>query len=107
MQQKEIEVDENNPMFFNSIKISTAQEMIIENRNMRKNYGFEMNDPDTIAALKNANIPKQAMQGTPWYQPLTDTRYVNMFAYIGGFVEEREKLLEDHQTGECDEDYKK
>jgi hypothetical protein len=35
--------------------------MIIESRNMRKNYGFEMNDPDTIAALKNATIPKQAM----------------------------------------------
>jgi len=34
---------------------------------MRKNYGFEMNDPDTISALKKATIPKQAMQGTPWY----------------------------------------
>lgn len=58
MQQKEIEVDENNPNFFDAIKISTAQEMIIENRNMRKNYGFEMNDPDTISALKKATIPK-------------------------------------------------
>jgi hypothetical protein len=45
-------------MFFDSLKISTAQEMIIENRNMRKNYGFEMNDPDTISALKMATIPK-------------------------------------------------
>ena len=58
MQQKEIEVDENNPNFFDAIKISTALEMIIENRNMRKNYGFEMNDPDTISALKRATIPK-------------------------------------------------
>jgi len=47
------------------------------------------------------------MQGTPWYQPLTDARYVDMFSYIGAFVEEREKLLEDHQEGNCDEDYKK
>jgi len=76
--------------------------MIIENRNMRKNYGFEMNDPDTISALKKATIPKLAMQGTPWYQPLTDSRYVNMFSYIGAFVGEREKLLEDHQEGDCD-----
>ena len=70
---------------------------------MRKTYGFEINDPDTIDSLKQCSIPKSAMQGTPWYLPLTDERYSNMFAYIGAFVEEREKLLEDDQEVEEEE----
>jgi len=35
------------------------------------------------------------MQGTPWYQPLSNPHYVSMFNYIGAHVDEREKLIED------------
>jgi len=48
MQGKEIEVDEDLPNFFDTIKLSMAEVIISENNNMINNYGFEPNDPDTI-----------------------------------------------------------
>jgi hypothetical protein len=44
-----------------------ADEIIAENTNMIKKYGFEPNDPDTIERLEKASMPKRPMQGTPWY----------------------------------------
>jgi hypothetical protein len=35
------------------------------------------------------------MMGTPWYTVLSNDAYKDDFAYIGGYVEEREKLIED------------
>jgi hypothetical protein len=67
MQGKEIEVDEDLPNFFNTIKLSMADEIISENTNMIEKYGFEPNDPDTIERLEKASMPKRPMQGTPWY----------------------------------------
>jgi len=67
MQGKEIEVDEDLPNFYDTIKLSMAEEIISENNNMINNYGFEPNDPDTIEALEKASMPKRPMQGTPWY----------------------------------------
>lgn len=62
---------------------------------MRENYGFSFNDGDTITALRNAKNPKKAIQGTPWYQILSNPKYSNQFNYIGSFVGERYKLIED------------
>lgn len=95
MSAKDIEVDEDLPNFFRSVKLSQADELILENENMRENFGFEHNDPDTIAELNHATIPKKAMTGTPWYQILSNPHYKDAFQYIGAFVSEREKLIED------------
>jgi len=51
MSEKDIEVDEDLPNFFQSLKLSHADELILENENMMKNFGFEHNDPDTIEVL--------------------------------------------------------
>lgn len=67
MQGKEIEVDEDLPNFYDTIKLSMADEIIAENENMIEKYGFEPNDPDTIDRLKISSMPKRPMQGTPWY----------------------------------------
>ena len=67
MQGKEIEVDEDLPNFFDTIKLSMADEIIAENTNMIENYGFEPNDPDTIDRLEKSSMTKRPMQGTPWY----------------------------------------
>ena len=67
MKGKEIEVDEDLPNFFDTIKLSMADEIIAENTNMIENYGFEPNDPDTIDRLEKSSMPKRPMQGTPWY----------------------------------------
>ena len=62
---------------------------------MRENYGFSFNDGDTITALRNGKNPKKAIQGSPWYQILSNPKYSNQFNYIGSFVGERYKLIED------------
>jgi hypothetical protein len=56
-----------------------------------------INDPDTIDSLKGIIMPKKACQGTPWYQMLSNPKYQNDFNYIGAFINEREKLIEDGQ----------
>lgn len=95
MASKEIKVDEDLPNFFKSVKLSQADELIYENENMRKNFLFNLNDPDTIARLDETKVPKKAIQGTPWYQILSNPRYSHLFYYIGAFIPEREKLIED------------
>jgi len=91
----EINVDEDLPHFFEAVKLSQANELVNENANMMNNYGFEPNDPDTINILDETKLPKKAIQGTPWYQILSNHHYASEFCYIGAFVKEREKLLED------------
>lgn len=51
MSSKKISVDEDLPRFFESIKLRQADELISEQFNMKKNYGFIPNDPDTIKEL--------------------------------------------------------
>ena len=64
---------------------------------MKDNFGICINDPDTIEKLQATCIPKKAIQGTPWYQVLSNPKYAALFYYIGAFVDEREKLIEDDQ----------
>lgn len=95
MASKEIKVDEDLPNFFKSVKLSQADELILEQQNMRNNFLINLNDPDTIRRLDDTKVPKKAIQGTPWYQILSNPRYSHLFNYIGAFVNEREKLIED------------
>jgi hypothetical protein len=95
MTSKDIEVDEDLPIFFKAIRLSQAEEVIKEQQNMRDNFGFIHNDPDTINTLDATRVPKKAVQGTPWYQILSNQRYANEFYYVGAFVNEREKIIED------------
>lgn len=62
---------------------------------MQDNFGINLNDPDTIEVLDATTMPKKSMQGTPWYQILSNPKYSNEFYYVGAFVNEREKLIED------------
>ena len=95
MASKEINVDEDLPNFFKSVKLSQADELVEENRNMKDNFLFDLTDPDTIERLDDTKVPKKAIQGTPWYQILSNPRYSHLFYYIGAFVGERGKLIED------------
>lgn len=95
MSDHDIAVDEDLPHFFEAVKLSSADELIKENENMMHNYGFEPNDPDTIGILDHTKLPKRAIQGTPWYQILSNHNYASEFNYIGAFIPEREKLIED------------
>jgi hypothetical protein len=61
MSSKKIEVDEDLPNFFKSLKLSHADELVMENENMEKNYLLMPNDPDTIERLDATKIPKKAI----------------------------------------------
>jgi len=62
---------------------------------MHENFGVQINDPDTVKMLDEVTIPKKAVQGTPWYTVLSNMKYQIAFNYIGAFIDEREKLIED------------
>lgn len=97
-----MKVDEDLPNFFKCVKLSQADEIIKEEENMIKNFGFQINDPDTIQRLKEINVPKKPCQGTPWYTILSNPNYMSQFNYIGAYVTEREKLIEDGQADDLD-----
>jgi hypothetical protein len=75
--------------------LSQADELLSEESNMRENYGFTYNDGDTVTALRDGKNPKKAIQGTPWYSILSNPKYSGQFNYIGSYVGERYKLIED------------
>lgn len=62
---------------------------------MRDNYGFEIEDPQTLEILDHTKMPKKAIQGTPWYSILSNPEYTDNFAYFGAYVLERDKLIRD------------
>lgn len=47
------------------------------------------------------------MQGTPWYQILSNNSYAQKFFYVGAYIEEREKLIEDGFKELDDDEHKK
>lgn len=104
MSEKDIDVDEDLPNFFRSIKLSQADEIVMEMDNMRQNFGFEHMDPDTVDILDATEMPVKAIQGTPWYQVISNLDYQFKFAYIPACVGEREKLIEDGWEPEMEKD---
>lgn len=40
-------------------------------------------------------MPKKAIQGTPWYQLVSNRAYADAFNFFGPHIAEREKLIED------------
>lgn len=57
-EHKKMDVDEDLPNFFKALKLSSAREIIIENANMKENFGFETTDPDTVEGLLYTAMPK-------------------------------------------------
>jgi len=53
MVTKNIVVDENLPIFFETLKLCQANEAILEYLNIKYTYGFEINDPEIINRLKS------------------------------------------------------
>ena len=54
-----ITVDEDLPNFFDSLRFSSAQELIKDTFNMINKYGFAYTDPKAILALKKVTIPSK------------------------------------------------
>ena len=45
-------------------------------------------------------VPEKAVNGTPWYQVVSNFNYEDQFNYIGAHISEREKLIEDGYNDE-------
>ena len=56
---------------------------------------MQIEDPSVIERLDYTNMPKQAIQGTPWYSLLSNPEYTEDFYYFGAHVAEREKFIKD------------
>lgn len=105
MSRDEIAVDEDLPGFFTVMRLAQRDQLIAMSANMKKNFGFEFTDPDTIEALEKAAFPRKTIVGTPWYSILSSPPYANQFQYTGSFVTEREKLINDgYPLPETDEE---
>jgi hypothetical protein len=57
----EIEIDEDLPNFFKAVTLSNANEVVEADGYLKKTYGFEANDPDTISTLDQTKMPKYAV----------------------------------------------
>ena len=59
-------------------------------------YGFEIAEQPLIERLKETQVPRKAIQGTPWYNILTNPVYIEMFCFLGPHVKNRERYIKDH-----------
>jgi len=96
-----ISVDENLPNFFQAVKLSDADWIVHENKNLRENYGFSMVAPEVEARLDNWEATKRPIRGLAWYNILANPSYSSLFNYIEVNVPSREDLIVD---GDSDED---
>lgn len=101
LQAKDIVVDEDLPNFFTVMKPQQASNLTEEAKNMRNEYRMETADPRVLETLEHKIWPAKAIQGTPFYNVLSNSVYADQFCYIGADVPEREKLIED---GDSDDD---
>lgn len=74
-----INVDENLPRFFDSIKLRDADWLIKENDNLKEEYGFEIISEDVSKILDTTGQPKKAIQGVPYYIILANPLYYRDF----------------------------
>lgn len=56
-----LKVDENLPFFFTSIKLSDADWLLAENKNLKTNYGFEIINEETSETLDTVGPPEKAI----------------------------------------------
>lgn len=96
LEKERISVDEDLPNFFEAIKLRQADEIVSEYYNIRNRYGLEIEDADVIKRLERIQIPEKSIQGTPWYNPLTNTDYTERFNFYGAHIKDRAAFIKDN-----------
>jgi hypothetical protein len=56
---------------------------------MMDHFGFELAEFWLIDKLDNCQWPEKSIAGTPWYNILCNSRYVEEFAWLGPHVKDR------------------
>jgi hypothetical protein len=70
------------PNFFNAVKLSDADWMVYENKNLRENYGFSMCSLELERRLDDWSMPEKAIRGIAWYNILANPTYSRACNYI-------------------------
>ena len=106
LSKNQINVDENLPNFFEAVKLSDADWMVFENRNLRQNYGFNF-IPETVEEqLDDWQLAKKPIQGVAWYNILANPIYARQFNFIEVNVPSREDLIvdgDDNEENDCEQ----
>ena len=100
MTKTEIVVDEDLPNFFKAIKLSDADWMVFENKNLREGYGFSMIKTEVEERLDDWQLPKKSIRGISWYNILANPYYSRRFNYIDVNVPSRSDLINDGDDDE-------
>jgi len=95
-----INVDENLPPFFDSIRLRDADWLIKENTNLKEEYGFSIISSKVVKILDTVGTPKKAIQGVPYYIILANPLYYRDFQYICCDVPDRDNLIKDDDDDE-------
>jgi hypothetical protein len=74
-----INVDENLPYFFESIRLRDADWLLKENQNLKEEYGFSVISSQVAKTLDTVGTPKKAIQGIPYYIILANPLYYRDF----------------------------
>lgn len=101
-----IEVDENLPNFFESVKLSDADWLVKESNYLKENYGFSFVNQKAVDRLDDWKVAKQPISGIAWYNLLANPRYVRSFNYIQVDVPQREDLIvdgDDNEGNDCEQ----
>ena len=82
------------PLAFRKIRVCEQKQQAcrVEHFGNVPNEAFEHTEKPRLDAT---TMPKKSIQGTPWYQILSNMQYADDFYYIGAFVDEREALIKD------------
>ena len=100
---QEISVDENLPNFFQAVKLSDADWMVFENKNIRENYGFSFIPKKVEETLDEWDLAKKPIQGVAWYNILANPIYSRKFNFIEVNVPDREELIVDGDEDESND----
>ena len=101
----DIEVDENLPNFFESVKLSDADWLVKENNYVKENYNITFVNSTVIDRLDNWSPAKKPITGIAWYNLLANPAYVRGFNYIEIDVPNRADLIvdgDDEEGNDCE-----
>ena len=101
-----IEVDENLPNFYHSVKLSEADWLVQENAYYSSKYQMRMITDELATKLDATAVAKKPIQGIHWYTLLANPAYVQDFAYISVNTPDRENLIvddDDDEGNDCEQ----
>lgn len=98
-------VDENLPNFFEAVKLSDADWMVFENKNIRENYAFNFIPENIEKRLDDWQLAKKPINGCAWYSILANPNYSRLFNFIEVNVPDRSELIvdgDDDDENDCE-----